>query len=58
MLIRIHPNNPDPRQIKEIVNCLKNGGVIIYPTDTVYAIGCDVYNKKAMQKLCRIKGTL
>ena len=56
MLIRIHPENPDPRQIKEIVDCLKNGGVIIYPTDTVYAIGCDVYNKKAMEKLCRIKG--
>ena len=56
MLIRIHPDNPDPRQIKEAVNCLKNGGVIIYPTDTVYAIGCDVYNKKAMEKLCRIKG--
>ena len=56
MLIRIHPDNPDPRQIKEVANCLKNGGVIIYPTDTVYAIGCDVYNKKAMEKLCRIKG--
>ena len=56
MLIRIHPENPDPRQIKEVVSCLKKGGVIIYPTDTVYAIGCDVYNKKAMEKLCHIKG--
>jgi tRNA threonylcarbamoyl adenosine modification protein (Sua5/YciO/YrdC/YwlC family) len=55
MLIRIHAENPDPRQIKEVVNCLRNGGVIIYPTDTVYALGCDVYQKKALEKLCRIK---
>jgi tRNA threonylcarbamoyl adenosine modification protein (Sua5/YciO/YrdC/YwlC family) len=56
MLIRIHPDNPDPRQIKKVVECLKDGGVIIYPTDTVYGLGCDVFNKKAMEKLCRIKG--
>ena len=56
MLIRIHPDNPDPRQIKKVVKCLKDGGVIIYPTDTVYGLGCDVFNKKAMEKLCRIKG--
>ena len=56
MLLRIHPDNPDPRQIKKAVECLKDGGVIIYPTDTIYGIGCDVFNKKAMEKLCRIKG--
>ncbi len=56
MLLHIHQDNPDSRQIKKVVKCLKNGGVIIYPTDTVYAFGCDVYNKKAMEKLCRIKG--
>jgi tRNA threonylcarbamoyl adenosine modification protein (Sua5/YciO/YrdC/YwlC family) len=56
MLLRIHPDNPDPRQIKKVVECLKDGGVIIYPTDTIYGIGCDVFNKAAMQKLCRIKG--
>jgi tRNA threonylcarbamoyl adenosine modification protein (Sua5/YciO/YrdC/YwlC family) len=56
MLIRIHHENPDPRQIKKVVDCLKDGGVIIYPTDTVYGLGCDVFNKKAMEKLCRIKG--
>jgi len=55
MLLRIYPDNPDPRQIKKAVECLKDGGVIIYPTDTIYGIGCDVFNKKAMQKLCRIK---
>ena len=56
MLLHIHPKNPDHRKIKKVVECLKNGGVIIYPTDTVYAFGCDVYNKKAMQRLCQIKG--
>lgn len=56
MLLRIHPDNPDPRQIKKVVKCLKGGGVIIYPTDTVYGFGCDVNNKKAMEKLCRLKG--
>ena len=56
MLIRIHPENPDPRKIKKVVECLKDGGVIIYPTDTVYGLGCDIFNKKAMERLCRIKG--
>lgn len=56
MILHVHKDNPDPRKIKKIVECLKNGGVIIYPTDTVYAFGCDVYNKKAMQRLCQIKG--
>ena len=56
MLIDIHQDNPDYRKIKMVVECLKNGGVIIYPTDTVYAFGCDVYNKRAMERLCRIKG--
>ena len=55
MLLRIHPDNPNPRQIKKVVECLKDGGVIIYPTDTIYGIGCDVFNKTAMEKLCRIK---
>ena len=56
MLLRIYPENPDPRQIKKVIECLRNGGVIIYPTDTVYGIGCDVNNKKAMERLCHIKG--
>ena len=56
MLLHINQDNPDPRKIKKVVAYLKDGGVIIYPTDTVYAFGCDVYNKKAMEKLCRIKG--
>ena len=56
MLLHIHQDNPNTREIKKVIECLKNGGVIIYPTDTVYAFGCDIYNKKAMERLCRIKG--
>src|SRR5688572_15725465 len=55
MFLVIHPENPSPRQIKQVVEVLQSGGVMIFPTDTVYAIGCDVYNSKAFDKLCRIK---
>jgi len=55
MLITIHPENPPPRQIKQVVEVLLTGGVVVFPTDTVYAIGCDVYNSKAFDKLCRIR---
>lgn len=56
MLIEIHPDNPEPRKITEVVNCLRKGGVIIYPTDTIYSIGCDLRNKKAIEKVARLKG--
>jgi tRNA threonylcarbamoyl adenosine modification protein (Sua5/YciO/YrdC/YwlC family) len=56
MLLEIHPDNPDTRKIDQIVKCLKDGGVIIYPTDTVYSIGCDLMNKRAIEKVARIKG--
>lgn len=55
MLIHIHPDNPQERNINSVVSCLKNGGVIIYPTDTVYALGCDIYNTVAIERICRIK---
>ena len=56
MLIHIHPENPGSRQVAQVVDILKNGGVIIYPTDTVYGLGCDIYNPKAVEKVARIKG--
>lgn len=55
MLIRIHPDSPQPRLIKQMAECLKDGGVIIYPTDTIYGIGCDIMQKKAIERVCRIK---
>lgn len=55
MLLHIHPTHPQPRQIKTLVECLKEGGVIIYPTDTIYGLGCDIFQHKAIEKLCRIK---
>lgn len=55
MLIRINENNPDSKTLAQIVNCLKNGGVIIYPTDTVYALGCDITQNKALERICKLK---
>ncbi|MDY0162184.1 L-threonylcarbamoyladenylate synthase [Desulfobotulus sp.] len=55
MLITIHPQTPQPRQIRQVVECLKDGGVIIYPTDTHYGIGCDIQNKKAIERIYQIK---
>jgi len=56
MLIKIHPENPGLRQIKTVVECLYDGGIIIYPTDTVYGLGCDIYKSKAVEKIAFIKG--
>jgi tRNA threonylcarbamoyl adenosine modification protein (Sua5/YciO/YrdC/YwlC family) len=56
MLLEINSDNPDKRKIKQIVSILEKGGVIIYPTDTVYGLGCDITNHKAYQKICRIRG--
>lgn len=55
MLLHIHPDNPQPRNIKTAVEILKKGGVIIYPTDTIYGLGCDIYNTEAIARICRIK---
>jgi tRNA threonylcarbamoyl adenosine modification protein (Sua5/YciO/YrdC/YwlC family) len=56
MLLKIHPNNPGARNFKLVMNCLMDGGVIIYPTDTVYGIGCDIYKSKAVERIAKIKG--
>jgi len=55
VLIKIYPNNPNEKQLAEVVTCLRNGGIIIYPTDTVYGLGCDIYQAKAIEKLCKIR---
>ncbi|GMQ27117.1 L-threonylcarbamoyladenylate synthase [Algoriphagus sp. oki45] len=54
--IRLYEENPDPRRVRQIVEILRNGGIIIYPTDTVYGLGCDITNQKAVEKICKIKG--
>jgi tRNA threonylcarbamoyl adenosine modification protein (Sua5/YciO/YrdC/YwlC family) len=56
MLVRIHPDNPAERQLKMAVECLEQDGVIIYPTDTVYALGCSIYKPKALERVARIRG--
>jgi len=55
-LIRIYEENPNPKEIKKVVDVLKRGGLVIYPTDTVYGLGCDITNIKALEKIARIKG--
>lgn len=56
MLLQIHPENPDKRKIDQVITILKKGGVIIYPTDTVYSMACDLNNRKAVEKMAQIKG--
>lgn len=55
-LIKIYQENPNPKAIKKVVEVLKKGGLVIFPTDTVYALGCDINNTKALQKIAQIKG--
>ena len=55
MLVRVYEENPPMRTIRKAVDVLKEGGLIVYPTDTIYGLGCDLHNKKALEKLYRIK---
>ncbi len=55
MLIKIYPENPNPREIDKVIDVLRDGGLVIYPTDTVYAIGCDALNVRAVEKICQMK---
>lgn len=56
MLIKIYPENPNQKEIDKVVKVLQDGGLVIYPTDTVYAIGCDALNVRAVEKICKLKG--
>lgn len=55
MLLKIYPENPNPRHIRMVVDCLLDGGIIIYPTDTVYGLGCDIFKPKAIERIAQIK---
>ena len=56
MLIKLYNENPDPRKVREVVDILRKGGIIIYPTDTVYGLGCDITKPRAIERIARIKG--
>jgi tRNA threonylcarbamoyl adenosine modification protein (Sua5/YciO/YrdC/YwlC family) len=55
-LLKIYPENPNPKAIQKVVDVLRKGGLIIYPTDTVYGLGCDITNVKALERIAKIKG--
>lgn len=55
-LLKIYPENPNPKAIKKVVETLQKGGLVIYPTDTVYGLGCDITNVKALERIAKIKG--
>lgn len=56
MLLKIYPENPNPKHIRIVTECLLDGGIVIYPTDTVYGLGCDIFKSKAIEKIAQIKG--
>ena len=56
MLIKIYPENPNPKDVSKVVKVLQEGGLVIYPTDTMYAIGCDALDVRAVENICRLKG--
>ena len=56
MLLKIYPENPNPKALAQVVECLSCGGIVIYPTDTVYAMGCDIRHPKTIERLARVKG--
>jgi tRNA threonylcarbamoyl adenosine modification protein (Sua5/YciO/YrdC/YwlC family) len=56
MLLTLHPDNPGDRQLRTIIECLKDGGIIIYPSDTIYGMGCDITKIKAIDRIALIKG--
>lgn len=56
MFIKIYDTNPNPKEIEKVIKVLRDGGLVIYPTDTVYAMGCDALNVRAVERICKIKG--
>ncbi len=56
MLLKINPDNPEGRKIKQVIESLQKNGVIVYPTDSVYGLGCDIFSRKAVDTICRLRG--
>jgi len=55
-LVKLYNDNPNPKEVKKVVDCLRNGGLVVYPTDTVYGLGCDITNNRALERIAQIKG--
>ena len=53
-LLKIHPVNPEMRKVKHVVEILSKGGIVVYPTDTIYGVGCNLFHKKAIERLCQL----
>ena len=51
MLLKIYPENPNPKAVRTVVECLNDGGIVIYPTDTIYGIGCDIFKQKSIERI-------
>ena len=56
MLLKIYPENPNPKAVNTVVECLQDGGIVIYPTDTIYGIGCDIFKQKSIERIISILG--
>lgn len=56
MLLKLYNENPNPREIEQVVSVLRDGGIVIYPTDTLYGMGCDALNVRAVERICELKG--
>ena len=56
LLIKLYPDNPNERQVRTVVECLRDGGIIVYPTDTIYGIGCDISKGKSVERICALRG--
>jgi len=56
LLIKIYPENPNERQLRTVVECLRDGGIVVYPTDTIYGIGCDIYKSKTIERISELRG--
>ena len=56
MIVKLYNENPNPREIEQVVSVLRDGGIVIYPTDTLYGMGCDALNVRAVEKICDLKG--
>lgn len=55
MFVRLYEEDPQPRQVKMVIDVLRSGGIIIYPTDTIYGLGCDIFQQKSIERICRLK---